>query len=260
MVVFSCNTCGDSLKKSEVEKHYYTKCRNSEVLTCLDCNKDFWGDAYKEHNKCVTEQERYGGKGFKAQVFKGEVKQQEWINLIASLISTGDMPPRVQDILQRMQSFDNIPRKNKPFKNFLKSSLGVHNDNLAEDVWQTIEKFRAKQQQSAKRTREDANAPEPNGAEASTFEEETAAKRAKTDDEEAQGKRKFKWKKALKVVLRNSEGQQLSLKKLRKRVFAEYRQQGGHLEDEEMQAKFDKVLGNTAYFEQLDGKVHLVHS
>ncbi|XP_077493912.1 cell growth-regulating nucleolar protein [Amblyomma americanum] len=116
MVVFTCNACGDSLKKNQVEKHYYTKCRSCDMLTCIDCNKDFWGDAYKEHIKCVTEAERYGGKNFKPPVFKGEVKQQEWTELLSKIIATHDVAPRVRGVFERMQSFNNVPRKEKPFK------------------------------------------------------------------------------------------------------------------------------------------------
>ena len=39
MVFFTCNACGESLKKNAVEKHYRNKCRNCEVLTCIDCHK-----------------------------------------------------------------------------------------------------------------------------------------------------------------------------------------------------------------------------
>lgn len=258
-MVFTCNACGDALKKNQVEKHYTTKCRRCEVLTCLDCNKEFWGDDYKEHIKCITEQERYGGKGVKPPVFKGEAKQEEWIELIASLITREDILPRVRDIFKRMQSFNNVPRKAKPFKNFLKSSMGIHNEALAEDVWQTIQKAQQpKQEQPPKRPRDN---PEETNVKQNADSGSPPKKSKQQDEENALESKnnKFKWKKALKNVLRETEDQQLSLKKLRKKVFTEYRNQCGQLSEEEMQAKFDKVLGNTAYFEQVDGKVHLVH-
>ncbi|KAK8778660.1 hypothetical protein V5799_019999, partial [Amblyomma americanum] len=106
------------------------------------------GDAYKEHIKCVTEAERYGGKNFKPPVFKGEVKQQEWTELLSKIIATHDVAPRVRGVFERMQSFNNVPRKEKPFKNFLQSSMGVRNPSLAQDVWQTIQNA----QQSVQKT------------------------------------------------------------------------------------------------------------
>uniref|UniRef100_A0A131Y9A4 Putative cell growth-regulating nucleolar protein n=1 Tax=Ixodes ricinus TaxID=34613 RepID=A0A131Y9A4_IXORI len=265
MVVFACNACGDALKKNQVEKHYLTKCRSCEVLTCLDCNKEFWGDDYKAHIKCITEQERYGGKGVKSPVFKGEAKQEEWIEMIAGLITREDMSPRVRDIFKRMQSFNNIPRKAKPFKNFLKSSMCVSSEALAEEVWQTIQKAQQpKPEQPPKRPRDDSQETVSNNVKQNA-DNGSPAKKSKPQDEEngsaaESASKRFKWKKTLKAVLRDAEDQQLSLKKLRKKVFAEYRSQGGQLVEEGMQAKFLKVLGNTSYFEEVDGKVRLVHS
>lgn len=41
MVVFTCNHCGESLKKQAVEKHYQWKaCRNGGIfVSCMDCLK-----------------------------------------------------------------------------------------------------------------------------------------------------------------------------------------------------------------------------
>lgn len=41
MVFFTCNGCGESLKKAQVDKHV-TMCRGCQVLSCIDCGKDFW--------------------------------------------------------------------------------------------------------------------------------------------------------------------------------------------------------------------------
>lgn len=41
----------------------------------------FRGDDYKNHNKCISEDQKYGGKGFEAKANKGEVKQQQWIEV-----------------------------------------------------------------------------------------------------------------------------------------------------------------------------------
>ncbi|XP_075532860.1 uncharacterized protein LOC142566038 [Dermacentor variabilis] len=354
MVVFTCNTCGDSLKKNQVEKHVYSKCRSCNMLTCIDCNKDFWGDAYKEHIKCVTEAERYGGKNFKPQVFKGEVKQQEWTELLSKIIETQGMAPPVREVFERMQNFNNVPRKEKPFKNFLQSSMGVRNPSLAQDVWQTIQKAQQLVQkrqpankQSEKSLVTDENSsknkkPQLSGNEESdqqqengepqdasgkestpdkkrpqngTVDEKVLTKKSKRElqdstvndvsdesakkrkrkkrqqedavdcegntqneeptkkskqqdqeaDKEAEGgdeledRVKFKWKKAVKVALLEADEHQLSRKLLRKRVFKECRKKGGHLSDEEMQAKFDKVLSNTRYFEHEGDAVRLVH-
>ena len=51
MVYFTCGACGEQVKKPQVEKHYTQKCRRCDVLTCIDCLKDFYGDEYKAHNQ-----------------------------------------------------------------------------------------------------------------------------------------------------------------------------------------------------------------
>ena len=39
MVYFTCDACGEQLKKPSVEKHYTQKCRECWKLTCIDCLK-----------------------------------------------------------------------------------------------------------------------------------------------------------------------------------------------------------------------------
>lgn len=83
MVSFICNACGQTVRKNQVEKHYNTVCRQCEVLSCIDCGKDFHGDEYSKHTSCISEAEKYQGKLFqpKDKANKGEQKQQEWIKV-----------------------------------------------------------------------------------------------------------------------------------------------------------------------------------
>ena len=41
MVYFICQTCQETLKKGQVEKHWTTTCPNCYILTCVDCSKEF---------------------------------------------------------------------------------------------------------------------------------------------------------------------------------------------------------------------------
>ena len=85
MVFFTCNACGASLKKNQVEKHYQNECPTCEVLSCMDCGQDFYGDAYANHTKCISEAEKYQGALYKENgkggAGKGERKQQEWLEV-----------------------------------------------------------------------------------------------------------------------------------------------------------------------------------
>ncbi|NXW04513.1 LYAR protein, partial [Fregetta grallaria] len=134
MVVFTCSACGESVKKAQVEKHVNI-CRNCQCLSCMDCGKDFWGDDYKEHVKCVSEDQKYGGKYFEAKTNKGDAKQQEWIQKIHEVIKKPNISPKVRNILEQMRVFDNIPRKKVKFQNWMKNSLRITDSTLQDQVW-----------------------------------------------------------------------------------------------------------------------------
>ncbi|NWZ90337.1 LYAR protein, partial [Nesospiza acunhae] len=134
MVVFTCNACGEAVKKAQVEKHVNI-CRNCQCLSCMDCGKDFWGDDYKEHVKCVSEDQKYGGKGFEAKASKGDAKQQEWIQKIHEVMKKPNISPKVRNILEQIRAFDNIPRKKVKFQNWIKNSLRINDSNLQDQVW-----------------------------------------------------------------------------------------------------------------------------
>lgn len=94
MVFFTCNACGQSIKKNRVEKHWQSECPRCEVLSCMDCGKDFYGDEYIEHTSCITEAEKYQGslfKGEKGGQSKGEKKQQEWLKVKHLLINVSPL-------------------------------------------------------------------------------------------------------------------------------------------------------------------------
>lgn len=158
MVVFTCNTCGESVKKTAVEKHYMTKCRNCEVLSCMDCGKDFHGDAYKEHTQCVSENEKYGGKDYKAPANsnKGEVKQQQWLQrLHQEAKEASKLNPQVAGLLNRVAEYPNVPRKKAKFENFMSNSLRVSNKLLIGQVWDIFNEAGKKVFESAKKEKLD---------------------------------------------------------------------------------------------------------
>ncbi|NXG79394.1 LYAR protein, partial [Baryphthengus martii] len=134
MVVFTCSACGESVKKAQVEKHVNI-CRNCQCLSCMDCGRDFWGDDYKEHVKCVSEDQKYGGKDFEAKTNKGDAKQQEWIQKIHEVMKKPNISPKVRNILEQMRVFDNIPRKKVKFQNWMKNSLRITDSALQDQVW-----------------------------------------------------------------------------------------------------------------------------
>jgi len=143
MVVFTCNNCGDSLQKPKVAKHYQFQCRQGENLTCVDCHKDFYGQEYVAHTKCITESERYGGANYVARPGqnKGARKQEDWINVVKNVIDTAtDLSRDERNVLNILSNHENIPRKKAKFLNFIRSVMG-HRINMPviESVWARME-------------------------------------------------------------------------------------------------------------------------
>ncbi|KAH9520309.1 hypothetical protein Btru_060461 [Bulinus truncatus] len=137
MVFFNCNACAEALKKNQVEKHIQ-RCRQCKVLSCVDCGKDFWGNDYQNHTKCLTENEKYCGKGYVPKVNKGEVKQEQWIEKVQLAIETSASNVKLKDILEKLKEYPNIPRKKHKFENFLHNSLRVSNYALINQVWDVL--------------------------------------------------------------------------------------------------------------------------
>eukprot|EP00092_Neocalanus_flemingeri_P032156 GFUD01034948.1.p1 GENE.GFUD01034948.1~~GFUD01034948.1.p1 ORF type:complete len:482 (+),score=205.87 GFUD01034948.1:70-1446(+) len=130
MVYFTCNACGEQLKKPSVEKHYTQKCRKCTMLTCIDCLKDFYGDEYKTHMSCMSEEQRYSKEGRsgwdpeKGQGNKGEKRQNIWTaNLRAILAETENIDSDVRNIVNTILDHENIPRKKAKFVNFVKNIM-----------------------------------------------------------------------------------------------------------------------------------------
>ncbi len=49
----------------------------------MDCGKDFFGNEYASHTKCISEAEKYQGAlfGGGGGATKGEKKQEEWLEV-----------------------------------------------------------------------------------------------------------------------------------------------------------------------------------
>lgn len=176
MVFFTCNHCGESLKKPMVDKHYtYNKCRNAPFfLTCVDCLKDFSGEEFREHTKCISESEKYSAKGFVAKPDrnKGAQKQEAWTEIIQMhLAHRSDLDDYTRSSLERIAQQTNVPRKKAKFVNFLGNCMRMSPNN-AQKMWSVVEKaleeFQAKErlardehaarQRAAKEEREAAKA------------------------------------------------------------------------------------------------------
>ncbi|XP_029804595.1 cell growth-regulating nucleolar protein isoform X2 [Suricata suricatta] len=200
MVFFTCGACGESVKKVQVVKHVNV-CRNCECLSCIDCGKEFWGDDYKAHVKCISEEQKYGGKGYEGKTHKGDAKQQAWTQKINELIKRPNVNPKVRELLKQISGFDNVPRKKAKFQNWMENSLKVHNESLLEQVWNIFSEASSNEPAS--------KGPHPTGAELSTkapasqtndtTEKQAEVKKNKRERKEERQKNRKKEKKELKI-------------------------------------------------------------
>ncbi|XP_006784656.1 cell growth-regulating nucleolar protein [Neolamprologus brichardi] len=343
MVFFTCNACGESLKKAQVDKHVNI-CRGCQVLSCIDCGKDFWGDDYKTHIKCISEDQKYGGKGYEAKTNKGDVKQQQWIQKVHEAMNKPGVSAKLRDVLQQVSTYDNVPRKKAKFQNWMKNSLKIPNPSLQEEVWNILaaadnaseppqpaqqteaevkvhtngkeepnghpsnegEKKKKLNKRERKEARQQKNGKATKGAENTVAQElekemvgkkkkdrkrkqlseepsdddnnygtenETSSKKTKVDEEtedaddqeetedQAAAKGKFNWKGNIKAVLRESPDQEMSVKKLRKKILAAYYSYTGDRnfkKEEEVLALFNNKINKNPKLRVLKDRVRLV--
>ncbi|XP_053683528.1 cell growth-regulating nucleolar protein [Sabethes cyaneus] len=142
MVFFTCNHCGESLKKQAVEKHGWRCKQNAINVSCMDCQKDFIGKEYDAHTSCISELEKYSGKDYvpKANANKGAKKQEAWINTIRSITNRKkDLSRGVSEVFNVIRNNDNIPRKQKGFLNFFQNSAKHIKLHDVQAAWSLLE-------------------------------------------------------------------------------------------------------------------------
>ncbi|CAM9767800.1 unnamed protein product [Ectocarpus fasciculatus] len=143
MVYFVCESCNETLKKSQVDRHLYS-CKSCWGVTCVDCNFTFEGDSYRAHTSCVSEDQKYQGALFKAPKAKQKNRgvNEIWADsvlLAASNASSGVAPKPLCAHLVRMGDLGNVPRQEKKFKNFVKNSLRVFDETTVSKLWDYVD-------------------------------------------------------------------------------------------------------------------------
>lgn len=107
----------------------------------MDCLKDFQGNDYNAHTKCISEAQKYSGKDFvqKESRNKGAEKQEAWLNSVRTVIeSKANLDDHVRSIFDKISQQDNVPRKKAKFLNFLKNCMRV-GPNKHEFIWKIME-------------------------------------------------------------------------------------------------------------------------
>lgn len=235
MVFFTCDACGESLKKAQVEKHLL-KCHGCRVLSCIDCGNDFRGDDYKNHNKCISEDQKYGGKDFQAKANKGDVKQQQWIQRIQEASDRPGVQPRLQQVLRQVAAYGNVPRKRAKFQNWMKNSLKIHSPELLEQVWEIFSAADSNSNPTERQTAEHTpnRSDLINGTENEEKREERKDKQNKRKtSEEPNGKKQSRKKRKREEREQNGQNVEEKCKKRQKRGKEEASHESLDLEGEE---------------------------
>jgi len=275
MVVFTCDGCGESVKKNQVDKHRGS-CRRVHTFTCMDCLKTFAGDSFRAHIKCVSEEQKYAAKGYVKKENKGEVKQDKWTEQVQNAIrNTSAADGMLKKLLNDLVQYTNIPRKEKKFINFLENSLRIRNPGLARKAWEAISKAsEMKKDENGKekekeevgnngkeetklngqetevsleedkkgkkrRQPEDLNQPESNGI--ASKKSKQSSDLEESNREERNGIQEIRWNELIKKTLKEAPEGRMKIKKLRKKIV---KQVSGSTEVEEgnLETNFGEYL------------------
>ncbi|KAH8388656.1 hypothetical protein KR093_010075, partial [Drosophila rubida] len=249
MVFFTCNICGESVKKPAVEKHYQTRCRGkTKNVSCMDCLKDFYEEEYVAHTKCISEAQKYSNQNFvpKEPKNKNAQKQESWMDIIRAILDSSEyqLTPQLRNAFQRLQSVDNVPRKKAKFENFVGNCMRMPRQQATE-VWNILEKELNKMKQAKQDELAAAKAAKQKPAETETVEEEPPQKKSKlTNGDEAaaaaEESTEFDWVAQLKkLVAKQPDG--IFLEKLKKKLSKKYTKHLAVTELSEKQTKkFEK--------------------
>eukprot|EP00933_Yihiella_yeosuensis_P050192 TRINITY_DN47959_c0_g1_i1.p1 TRINITY_DN47959_c0_g1~~TRINITY_DN47959_c0_g1_i1.p1 ORF type:complete len:245 (-),score=55.62 TRINITY_DN47959_c0_g1_i1:184-918(-) len=210
MVYFECQKCNETVKKPKLAKHLMS-C-GSWAVSCIDCSKVFAWNEWESHTSCISEAQKYEGKLYKAKESenKGQVKQDAWVEKIEEAISdpNSGINPQTKSLLQQLMGFNNIPRKAKPFGNFVKNSVKIWDQKKIDDMWSVISKATAKP----------APAPVPAPAAGGASSSKPAQAEATTEESG--------WKRCLDATLSASDGSELPWNQLRSKMVKRYKKSG----------------------------------
>lgn len=227
MPVFECQKCNETIKKPKLGQHLM-RCGAPWLVTCIDCNQTFTWDTWESHTKCISEAQKYQGHLFqeKASQNKGQKKQDQWIDAISNVVEdpSSGIAPDVRGLMTKLLGFDNIPRKQKPFGNFVKNSLKLWDDKKIASMWDVV-------QQAGNAAK--AAADKAKAAEAEAKAKGADEKKAGDEKENAKDNAKWAgWKRALDDELKTAGGE-LTWKKLKQALVKQYISSGVNGESNE---------------------------
>eukprot|EP00928_Gymnodinium_smaydae_P000524 TRINITY_DN101_c0_g1_i1.p1 TRINITY_DN101_c0_g1~~TRINITY_DN101_c0_g1_i1.p1 ORF type:complete len:291 (+),score=89.28 TRINITY_DN101_c0_g1_i1:114-875(+) len=216
MVFFECQKCNETVKKPKLAKHL--QFCGSGYVSCIDCCKVFAWNEWESHTTCMSEAQKYQGNLYQAKdnVNKGEQKQNAWVENVRKKMSDETMAAHIKANMEKLLGFDNIPRKQKPFGNFVKNSLKLWDERRIAELWEVIAAANAKPAAATPPAKEADKAAEKGAATPAKTEEAAATATAGTRKNGWGG-----WKRALDDELKEAGGE-LPWKRLRDALVAKH--------------------------------------
>eukprot|EP00577_Skeletonema_sp_RCC1716_P017076 CAMPEP_0113393926 /NCGR_PEP_ID=MMETSP0013_2-20120614/12193_1 /TAXON_ID=2843 ORGANISM="Skeletonema costatum, Strain 1716" /NCGR_SAMPLE_ID=MMETSP0013_2 /ASSEMBLY_ACC=CAM_ASM_000158 /LENGTH=285 /DNA_ID=CAMNT_0000277647 /DNA_START=24 /DNA_END=881 /DNA_ORIENTATION=- /assembly_acc=CAM_ASM_000158 len=242
MVFFLCDGCNETLKKNKVDAHA-AKCRECWSVSCVDCSQSFPGDEYRSHTSCISEAERYektiyrgarklddSGTGHRQQQHKAKklTPQEAWQQTIE--IAAESAPSSIKSYMDQLSGCDNVPRKEKQFRNFTVNSLrlkGPSAEKIKDEIWKHLSKVREdekqkreeaqKKQQSSQQPKHAKKEAEPTSI---SDDDKSSNDVAKEDESPSSSSMPSENEvtKAVKKALKKAPNKSLKFKSLRKTV------------------------------------------
>ena len=192
----------------------------------LPSTRSCFADDYRGHTSCISEVERYEKRVPTKN--KGKLTpQQQWMDLIQSSIDTG--PAHLKQHLHVMAALDNVPRKEKQFRNFTTNSLNLrgkrNSETIVTDIWNHLKGLREMQlaaRAAARETESKIAEKEPSGTSSAPLapvrNEGSGETNTKPGETAAVAANRKSVKRAMKKVLKRAKDNTLSTKLLRKAV------------------------------------------
>lgn len=228
MVYFICDVCQETLKKNKVDQHLKV-CKDCNGVSCVDCGKFFSGTSYSQHSVCITEAEKYQGALFQKKNGKEKVNPQEvWMDKIKEL-AKNRTDPTLKKVFVKLAGYDNVPRKQKNFINFVQNSCHFPKDQV-EKVWKTLEEIKTNIQQE----REIEKATKRKATESTEEKVEDKPKKAKVEKEEP-----INWN---ELIVKNLTTDPIEPKKLFKKIYKTLPKTDVNSDKDKLRKEFDYAV------------------
>lgn len=146
--------------------------------------------------------------------------------------SVAEAPTHLRQHLSEISTRDNVPRKEKQFRNFVANSMRISKSTV-DQIWNLLNELKDKQQAAkeeqkklAEESQKKEESPKPEKAETVSSKSSPASDTTKSDEKESSTTEKLpsseELKKAMKKILKKEKDKTMPIKTLRKAVCAKY--------------------------------------